>query len=197
MVYYVYIAAVAFVLGLGATILFDRLGKYTGLTMYEVPNDMLPIEREVMEEIINDWEFQPENVGARYRRKRLRLDLDAIEARLHRVLSNAKRPKYWALNDRRMKRKNKLEHPPAVAEGIKSVLEAERELWWPTVWLLIHIKLWNMTWFHAREWGPVPDVRRFRIEEILQAYDKLKSAAIELARSYGEAALAEEIAAAM
>lgn len=194
---YFYIA-VAFVLGLGAKILVGRLGKYTAITMYEVPTDMVPVEREVLEEIINDLDFQSENApNALYLRKRIRLDLDTIQVRLHRVLTNARRPKYWARNDRRVNRKNKLEHPLEVAEGIKRILEAERELRWLTVRLLIRIWLWNMSGFHIREWGPIPDVPRFRIPEVLQAYDKLKLAAIELARSYGEAAVAEEIAAAM
>lgn len=195
--YYIYIA-VGLVLGIGATILFDRLGKYTAITIYEVPNDMVPIEREVLEEIINDLDFQSETApNALYLRKRIRLDLDTIQVRLRRILTNARRPKYWALNDRRVNRKNKLQLPSEVAEGIKRVLEAERELWRPTVWLLIQIWLWNLSGFHTREWGPIPNVRRFPIPQILEAYDKLKLAAVELARSYGEAATAEEIAAAM
>lgn len=192
--YYVYIA-VAFVLGIGATFLFDRLGKYTVISVYEVSNDMVPIEREVLEEIISEYPVETPN--ARSQRIRVRLDLDAIQVRLHRILSNAKRPKYWALTDRRVNRQNKIEHPPEVAEGIKKILQAERELWWLTTRLLVRIWLWNVSGFHIRTWGPIPDVRRFHIQEILDAYNKVKVAAIELARSCGEGVIAEEIATAM
>jgi hypothetical protein len=193
----VYYVAIAFIFGICAAFVLTRLARYTDISMYEVATDMVPIEREVLEETIAYSESQPETPDARFRRKRLRLDLDTIQIRLHRILTNAKRPKYWALNDQRMNRKNKLEHPPEVADGIKRVLEAERELWRKTVWLLVKIWVWNITAFQRREWGPIPDVRRFRIQEILEAYDNVRAAAVDLARSYGEAAVAEEIAAAM
>ena len=190
--------AVAFVLGIGATIWFGHLGAYKNLTIYEVADDMVPIEAAVLEEIAQCSESLPGIHSERYRpRKRLRHDLHSIEDRLRRILNNAARPKYWALNERRMLRENKYEHPPEVVDGFKQLLEAEKELWWLTVPQLIRIRLWTLTRFDYREWGPVPDIRKFRLREILQAYNNVMLSAIELARATGEAVVAEDIAAAM
>ncbi len=197
MVYYVYILA-AFVLGITANLLFEYLAKYTALSVYEVANDMVPIERELLEEIVEEsesWASEPELTrDACYRRKRVRLNLDAIQVRLHRIVTNAARPKYWARTDLRMIRKNRLEHPPEVFEGIKQVLHLEWEVRRLALWLLFRIWLWNISGFQRREWGPMPDVQKFSIVRVLDAYERLKSATVELARSYGEAAIAEELA---
>lgn len=197
MIYYVYIL-IAFVLGLAANFLFEYLAKYTALSVYEVANDMVPIERDLLEEIVEEsesWASEPELTrDACYRRKRVRLNLDAIQIRLHRILTNAARPKYWARTDLRIFKKNRLEHPAEVFEGITKVLEAEWEVRRLALWLLFRVWLWNVSGFQSREWGPMPDVQKFSIVRVLDAYERLKSAAVDLARRYGEAAIAEELA---
>lgn len=199
MIYYAYIA-VAFVLGLAVNFIFEYLAKYTALSVYEVPSDMLPIDRELLDQIVKESDLEAESELRRNApdwRKRVRLDLGTIQVRLYRISTNAARSKYWARSDQRLIRKNRLEHPPEVSEGIKRVLEAEREVWRLCAWLRFRIWLWNVSRFQRRTWGPIPNIRRFEIAKVLAAYEKLKQATVELARSYGEAAIAEELAAIM
>jgi hypothetical protein len=209
---FVYISA-GVILTIAAHFFLERISSFTELSIYEVPNDMVPVERELLEEILANAGAAPvanpemamrllqmnprELRHYRYQRKRLRLDLDAIQVRLRRILANAARPKHWAIRDERMIKEKKLEYGPEVSEGIKQVLVAQRELSRLVVWVLFRIWLWNLTAFQTREWGPIPDVRKLRVGEILEAYEKLKHATVNLARSYGEAGVAEEIAAVM
>lgn len=176
--------------------LLKYLSSFTEFSVYEVTTDMVPIDRELLEEIAGSADSKP-GPNYRYQRKRLRLDLDAVQVRFRRILTNAARPRHWAMFDRRTIRKKRLNYGPEVSEAIKEVLAAERDLRRLVKRMLFRIWIWNLTGFHRREWGPVPDLRKLRIAEILRAYDRLKQATIDLARAYGEGAIAEEIAAAM
>lgn len=183
-------------LTIASHLLLKYLTSFTEFSVYEVTTDMVPIDRELLEEIAASTDFKPGS-DYRYQRKRLRIDLEDVRVGFRRILANAARPRHWARFDRRTIRKKRLDYGPEVSAGIKEVLAAARDLRWMVKRVLFRIWLWNLTGFHRREWGPVPNRYKLRIEEILQAYDRLKQAAIELARAYGEAAIAEEIAAVM
>lgn len=188
---------IAFVLGNAATFLFGRLSKYRALTIYEVAHDMSPIERDVLEEIVTESESLGRAFLGRipiHERRRVRVHLETIKVRLGRILMNAARPKYWAQTDQRMMRRNRQEHPQEVVKGMKKLLQAERELRWLTWRVLFRVWLWNLSGFHIRDWGPMPDLRTFRIADVLRAYDAVKVATISVARSCGEAVIAVEIA---
>lgn len=198
MTYYVYLIA-AFVFGFAASFLFKYLAKCTVLSVYEVSSDMVPIDREILEDIVNESNEGECGLrrGASDRRMRVRMDLGTIQVRLHRIIANAARSKYWARTDQRLIRKNRLEHPIEVSDGIKTVLDAEREVWQLCAWLLFRIWLWNLSGFQRRTWGPIPNIRNFDIAKVLATYEKLKQATVELARSSGEAGIAEELAVVM
>lgn len=195
MVNLVYVWA-GIVLTVAARLLLKYLSSFTELSVYEVTSDMVPIDRDLLEEIAEHVD-PAHGQNYRYQRKRLRLDVEAIKVRFRRILANAEKPRHWAMFDRRMIRKKRLEYGPEVSDAIKEVLALERDLRWLVKRVLFRIWLWNLTAFERREWGPVPDLRKLRIAEILQAYDKLKQASIDLARAYGEGAIAEEIATVM
>jgi hypothetical protein len=130
-------------------------------------------------------------------RRKVRVNLEAIKIQLQRVSANASRPKFWAQTDWRQITKNSLEHSPELFEAIVRVLDAERALQSLVRRTQVRVWLWSVSGFYRWEWGPMPDFRKLCIPQMLEAYDCVRLAASDLARCYGEAGVAEDIAAAM
>lgn len=171
---------------------------YREVTVYEITDGMLPIDRERLLEI--DRASKPilmfERNTCSYRRE-IRLDLECVKIQFERILNNAARPRDCAYSEWRLTRKHALQHPPEVIEILLDVRKLEEELRKLVRWRLFKIWLWNISGFHKRQWGPVPNMRGFCIPRILESYECVRQATVSLARRYGEAVLAEEIAAAM
>jgi hypothetical protein len=186
------------VLTVAAFFLLRRRAAYREVTIYEVTDGMVPPDKERLLEM--DREPKPVAVFARnscsYRRE-LRLDLECLKIQFERILSNAARPRDCAYSDLRLIRKHCLEYPDEAPVVIRQVLDAERQLRMLVRRALFMIWLWSLSGFHRRGWGPVPDLQKFQVGSILEAYGRVRLAAISLARCYGEAAVSEEIAASM
>jgi hypothetical protein len=197
-VYLVLIFIAGFVLGSCAYFLSRRLGQYTVVTVYEVSDGMVPADRDLLLEIAHSYRQAarpwPNPCDSR---RQLRLDLASMQIQFQRMLTNAARPRNWASSDRRIIKKNKLECHPDILTATDRVLESERELRRLILWVLLQIWLWSLSNFHAREWGPVPDICRLDIIKVLDLYEKVRLAAVNLARCHGEATVAEEIAVSM
>lgn len=191
--------ATGFALAVAAYFAAKRRSAYTELSLYEVTDGMLPVDREMLLEIARESRRPDHNIArnAHHHRREVRLNLDSVRDQFHRILINAARPRHWADTDWRIITKNRLEHPADAFPATVRVRRAEWELRRLVRRELIWIWLWNMSGFHKREWGPVPDMQNLRIANVLEAYERLRLAAINLARCYGEAVVAEEIAAAM
>jgi hypothetical protein len=191
-------------IGLGAAVtvaaffLLKRRAAYHEVTIYEVADGMLPLDRESLLEIERESGPGPVLMRNAYSyRRQLRLDLECLKVQFERILSNAARPRDCALSDLRLIRKHRLQYPEGSHLAMGRVLDAERELRHLVRRTLFMIWLWNISGFHKREWGPVPDLQKLHIGNILEAYERVRLAAVNLARCYGEAAIAEEIAACM
>jgi hypothetical protein len=159
---------------------------------------MLPVDREGLREIDSDSRLLLGfRRNARDCRRQLRLDLESIKVQFQRILNNAARPRNWASSDWRVIKKHLLEHPPEALEATDRVLAAEWELRKLVHWELFKIWLWSVSGFHRRQWGPVPNIHSLHIPDVLDAYERVRLAAVNLARCYGQAALSEEIAVSM
>lgn len=180
----------------GVYFLSRWLETYTTITIYEVTEGILPVDRELLLEVAAHYASETKAAyHAHASRRQLRLDLAIIRDQLQRILTNAARPRNWALNDSRTIKKNKLDYPAEVHQALQRVWDAERALRKLTLWILLRVRLWNISRFHARLWGPVPDIGKLPILKVVELYESVKVAAVALARCYGEAAVGEEIAA--
>jgi hypothetical protein len=181
----------------GGYFLLRWLAEYTVVTIYEVTDDMVPVDRELLADIAGSHERAKERATSCDERRQVRLDLASIRNQLRQMLINARRSRHWAFSDRRIILKNKLECSSDTSTATDRVLNAERELRRLTLWVLFRVWLWSLSNFHAFEHGPVPDIRKLNLSRVVHLYENVRLAAINLARCYGEAVVAEDINMAM
>jgi hypothetical protein len=180
------------------------------------PQDQISRELEVAFERLQSLGVKVNKLGRKIHmysdRRELRNDLDDVKDQFQRISTNAGMVGDCASQYRLIQEKHgweeeleasqeetqaAQEEARITAQAIQRVLDAERDLQPALRRVRLIIWLWDMSGFHKHSWGPVPDISKLHIHRVLEAYERVKLAAVNLARSYGEAVIAEDLAEAM
>jgi len=199
-----YVAVGAF---LGAAGLFlslaglQRRATYTGLTIDDMIDSFRQVNQEVLQERLLEMDeesaVEPHHGWTSYSyRRHLRVGLDLLKDYVERMLHNSSRVGYWAGVDEREMRKHKLEYTPQSLKALRELVEADGEVRRLGRSVLWKAWLWSLSGFEKRTWGPVPDIAKFQIPRLLEAYNRVKRAAEAYALFYGETGrlISQEIA---
>lgn len=175
------------------------------VTLDEIRYRILPVDRDLLIEIKVDslaWLSAKKDYGAR---RDVRSALDDVKEQFHRISTNAERVRdcasYYRSISERQRSEEALEDQElgvvveleARVEAIERALKAAANLDSMLRRVLVAIWIWDMSAFHKREWGPVPDLARLRISEVLEAYERVKMAAVHLAQACGEGVVSQQL----
>jgi hypothetical protein len=173
----------------------ERRGTYTRLAIDDLIDYFQQVNQDILLEKANQPEVEYHGWASYTHRRDLRLRLDLLKDYIQRMCRNAARPGHVAQSDLFQMRRHKLEYPQEALTAIHGVIDADQEFQRFAASRLRKIWFWSLIGFEGRSWGPVPDLGRFRIAELVKAYNRVKLAAETYALLYGEVGrlISEEI----